>query len=167
IHIGLRETILEAFRIGNTDLLVRTHFGVCPKGLTEPALISSIPVDVDQSSGTVISLCLTAVFHNEGLQAFCALLHPDGKISFDLPTTSGPSSYYLAVSSNLHERARTASRSANSTVTLHLHDIDFGKNGDESSQVAVCANSIIVPDLGHGTDYAWDGFRGRLCILAD
>ncbi|KAG7091122.1 hypothetical protein E1B28_010176 [Marasmius oreades] len=168
MHIGYQETILEAFRVSNADMLVRTHFGVCPKGLTEPALISSVPEEVDLSSGTVITLSLAAIFHHDGLQAFRAFLHRNGTISFELPSAKGSSSYSLTVSSNLHERARAASRSANSTITLHLHDIDFRKSSDEPTEaVGVCPSSIVVPELADGVDHAWDGFKGRLCIQND
>ncbi|KAK1225722.1 hypothetical protein PQX77_011342 [Marasmius sp. AFHP31] len=191
-----------------SDVLKRTHIGTLPKGLTEPALISCRPSEsgLDPSNTSQCILYLAAIFHYDGLQAFRAYLQNDGSIEFDLPSTSSSthpspaptsgiplytttsrphteisSAFNLALTADHRgplARARGASLTANSSVTLLLHEIEWseGENKDTGTALEggrttegarVRTTSMVVPELAYGNDFAWDALSGRLAVQSE
>ncbi|KAI3618978.1 hypothetical protein WG66_000501 [Moniliophthora roreri] len=171
MHISLQETTIQVFSYPHSDedTLIQTHFGVCPRGFLEPALIASYAgTDDDADAGISLTLCLAAVFHQTGLQPFRLQLHRDGTLSFDLPPPVGiPAAYSLMVTANQLGRARGVSLTANSSVTLLLHEIEFHNDHESRSRMEIRSKSMIVSDLAYGNNYTFDGFRGRLCVPSD
>ncbi|EEB98351.1 hypothetical protein MPER_02154 [Moniliophthora perniciosa FA553] len=169
MHISLQETVIQVFSYPHSDedTLIQTHFGVCPKGFLEPALVASYTVaDDDADAGISLTLCLAAIFHQTGLQPFRLHLRRDGTLSFDLPPPTGiPGAYSLIVTANQQGRARGVSLTDNSSVTLLLHEIEF--HNDRQSPMEIQSKSMIVSDLAYGNDYTFDGLQGRLCVPSD
>ncbi|KAK7036412.1 hypothetical protein VNI00_011609 [Paramarasmius palmivorus] len=168
MHISLQETVIQVFSYPpsdavDPDILIQTHFGVCPKGFTEPALVAS---NANDGGDVTLTLCLTAIFHRAGLHLFRLHLHQDGTLSFDIPPSGGISSAYsLIVTANRLGRARGVSLTSNSSVTLLLHNMEFTFGDDPRTELR--ENSTIIPELTYGNDYTYDGFRGRLCVPSD
>ncbi|KAL0574298.1 hypothetical protein V5O48_007656 [Marasmius crinis-equi] len=175
MHISASETVFEVFTTRTEgETLRRTHVGLCPKGLTEPAIISIVSTHEEETT-----LHLAAIFHFGGLLAFRVHLKPDGTITFSFAPSPGngtvdlspPSSAYsLAIAGDHRGRARAASLMATSSVSLLLHEIEFGEDSegkegkqDTTTRIDVKQTAITVPELAYGNDYAWDAFRGRLC----
>ncbi|KAJ8076579.1 hypothetical protein PM082_001002 [Marasmius tenuissimus] len=167
-----------------------------------PSQLGSDPSDRSQHA----TLHLAAIFHYDGLQAFRAYLQNDGSIEFDLPSTSSSvhpspapasgiplytttnrphteisSAFNLALTVDHRgpmARARGASLTANSSVTLLLHEIEWseGENkvtgralegGRATEGARVRTTSMIVPELAYGNDFAWDALSGRLAVQSE
>ncbi|KAJ7578118.1 hypothetical protein C8J56DRAFT_356097 [Mycena floridula] len=173
----LDQSVFEAFPLPDPtnkpplQKLKQTHFGIVPKGISEPTYLFSTPA-TPQTPSRLTLACITPLTPSSmktEISFYDATLNSDGTITFQLtaiPPLNSFSPYGITATASTEGRARIITYPGKPSP--HLLAYETWRLGDGSLKVVQFVLNDILPgqDMSNSS-ITFDGFSGRICVTSD
>ncbi|KAJ7578112.1 hypothetical protein C8J56DRAFT_356054, partial [Mycena floridula] len=173
----LDQSVFEAFPLPDPmnkptlQNIKQTHFGIVPKGISEPTYLFSTPA-TPQTPSRLTLACISPITPSSmktEISFYDATLNNNGTITFQLttvPPLDSFSPYGITATASPEGRARIITYPGKPSP--HLLAYETWRLGDGSLKVVQFVQNDILPgqDMSNSS-ITFDGFSGRICVTSN